>query len=212
MQKNHSDTKPICPQCGTPYIGESTPFNLLISDRHLCDDCYLKRPIIMERSILDDCIVLSLYRYTEDFGSLMYRYKSLGDVSLAPTFLSPVLDYVKDYIGKRPIVCAPSSANRFEQLGFHSLDSILTEAGFNVFIKPLYKIDDWKQTEHHANERAQIGKHIAFRLGSLLPMDVVLFDDIYTTGNTLKSCIRLLRKRQPGIRIRILVIAKVALR
>ena len=212
MQKNHSNTKSICPQCGAPYLGESSPFELLLSNRHLCEECYLKRPIIMERSILDDCVVLSLYRYTEEFGSLMYRYKSLGDVSLAPTFLCPMLDYVKDYVGKRLIVCAPSSSNRFEQLGFHSLDTILSGAGFTSFIKPLYKLDDWKQTEHHGNERAQIGKHIAFRLGSSLPMDVVLFDDIYTTGNTLKSCVRLLRKRQPGIRIRILVIAKVSLR
>lgn len=212
MHENNRAAKPICPQCGEHYLVNSSPFSLLVAEKHICESCFLKRPIHLQRFILDDCIVMSLYDYNEDFSALIYRYKVLGDAVLAGGFIGPLYEVVADFIGKRTIVCPPSSKEHNDLLGYKHLELTLKSVGFSNYMSPFIKVDNWRQSDHNAHDRSQIGKHIQLKETVIIPEDIVLFDDIFTTGNTLRACIRLLRRRKPGIRIRILVLSKVILR
>lgn len=174
----------------------------------VCPTCEVQLPIIRQRFVFEDCHALALFAYQEPLISFIYQYKALGDQRLAEAFLSLHHYVVKDYVGLRTVVLAPSSLSHVSTLGFHPLEEL---------VKPLHrpmarvfrKKDDWKQSDHTAIERLQVGRHIEWVPIAHLPRDVVLFDDILTTGSTLRVCIKLLRKHYPGIRIKVLVLARV---
>ena len=74
--------------------------------------------------------------------------------------------------------------------------------------KALIKTSHFKQAEKGAKKRQQIRKHLSLMPNiSLKNEDVLIVDDIYTTGATLKTAINLIEKLNPRS-IQILVLAK----
>jgi orotate phosphoribosyltransferase-like protein len=61
----------------------------------------------------------------------------------------------------------------------------------NKVICPFYKKKDWKQSDKHGDERKGIYDVIGVDFDMIKDLKkVVIIDDIYSTGNTIKSCIR----------------------
>lgn len=174
----------------------------------ICKSCEDTLPVCMKTFVFEDCTALAVYAYQEPLIGMVYRYKALGDRPLAEALMTPHHYSLKDFIGHRSIVLAPSSSLHQTQLGFHPLKELVYQF-HRPLIEPFYKKDGWKQTDHNAHERLQIGQHIGWIPLPHFPHDIVLVDDIFTTGSTLKACIRLLRHHHPGIRIRVLVFARV---
>ena len=74
--------------------------------------------------------------------------------------------------------------------------------------KALIKTSHFKQAEKGAKKRQQIRKHISLIPNVNLKNEkILLVDDIYTTGATLKTAVNLIEKLNPRS-IKILVLAK----
>jgi predicted amidophosphoribosyltransferase len=84
----------------------------------------------------------------------------------------------------------PSSPSKTHERGFHALREMFKPLGMpllDCFIK-----DDVKQSSMHRDARKDIASHIRLK-EPLVEMDeVVLIDDVCTTGKSLEACKRLL--------------------
>ncbi len=197
-----------CRLCGEAIPPIEHPFELFQFPSLICKTCETSLPTHFQTFVFEDCTAIAIYAYQEPLIGIIYRYKALGDRLIADALMTAFHYQLKDFIGFRSIVLAPFSSQHYAQLGFHPLRELF-QRFHRPFLEPLYKKDQWKQTDHNALERLQVGQHIGWHPIPDFPRDVVLVDDIFTTGSTLKACVRLLRHHYPGIRIRILVLARV---
>ena len=70
------------------------------------------------------------------------------------------------------------------------------------------KTEHFKQAEKSAKERQSINKYLQLNNTKQLTKDrVLIVDDIYTTGSTMRATINLVEKLNPKV-IKILVLAK----
>ena len=68
---------------------------------------------------------------------------------------------------------------------------------------------DVKQSDLNAEQRRHIGVHLRFVPGSKIKgKKILLVDDVFTTGSTMRACLGILRKHKAG-KIVILAVAKV---
>ena len=141
-----------------------------------------------------DVKAMALYEYSEAFRSALYQLKGCGDIELAKSFLSYFLPVLKLTFHGYVIVPAPSSKSHDERRGFNQVVEIAKPLGLPI-INVLAKDEVEKQSSLSRELRLEVGKHIR------------LLDDVYTTGSTVKACLRLLKLAKPK-RLRVLVVAK----
>lgn len=158
-----------------------------------------------------DVKAMALYEYSEAFRSALYQLKGCGDIELAKSFLSYFLPILKLTFHGYVIVPAPSSKSHDEQRGFNQVVQIAKPLGLPV-INVLAKDEVEKQSSLSRELRLEVGKHIRLLDGSAVAgRKVLLLDDVYTTGSTVKACIRLLKGVKPK-RLRVLVVAKTLIK
>ena len=118
-------------------------------------------------------------------------------------FLKELSIKYKGYI----VVPVPSFSKDDERRGFNHVEEVFSLLGL-AMKKALIKTSHFKQAEKGAKKRQQIRKHLTLIPNiSLKNEDVLIVDDIYTTGATLKTAINLIEKLNPRS-IKILVLAK----
>ena len=78
--------------------------------------------------------------------------------------------------------------------------------------KMIVKTKKVKQATSTSNKRKEIGKHLVLVDNSdLSKYKILLVDDVYTTGSTMKACIRLIEKLHPK-KIEVLVMSKTEIK
>jgi competence protein ComFC len=123
----------------------------------------------------------------------MARYKFRGDYILAKIFA----DYIKGILQKiNPdfFVPIPLSEERLYERGFNQAEALLTVSGFTPS-KILTRAHSEKQSKKSRTERIHIPQ--VFQIDDqrdLIGKKVLLIDDIYTTGSTLRHAAKLLKK------------------
>lgn len=150
---------------------------------------------------------LAIYDYNDFIKNLIYLYKGCFDYEMREVFLNLFLKELsikyKGYI----VVPAPSFCKDDERRGFNHVEEVFSLLGLTMK-KALIKTSHFKQAEKGAKKRQQIRKHLTLIPNiSLKNEDVLIVDDIYTTGATLKTAINLIEKLNPRS-IKILVLAK----
>lgn len=133
-----------------------------------------------------------LYRYDAFMESLLFQFKEGRDVALAPV----LFDLWRPFLEKhrhRSWVLMPSSGQKNAERGFFSLREILKQSG-QVLYEPLYKSTVFKQSLRSKNERIQGMREIEQKQEyPLLTGNLLLIDDVCTTGATLQRAYQLLR-------------------
>ncbi|MBE7413767.1 MAG: ComF family protein [Deltaproteobacteria bacterium] len=176
---------PVCSVCGEPFPDSAGP------DRE-CGACIGKAPPFISAR--------SAYLYEGAVQDAVHRLKYAGEVGLARP-LGRLLSRLPMPLIPHRVVPVPLHPKRIRERGFNQ-SLLLARALCKGLGLPLARAglertrDTEKQTGLGADERK---KNVAgaFRVrkpGSFRGMRVLLIDDVYTTGATIRECARALRK------------------
>jgi competence protein ComFC len=205
----------ICPSCERrleKIDGEtckicSRPLHTLEEKfRHndLCHDCLRWEEELEWQGFLDQN--RSIFQYNDFLKEVIAKFKFRGDYVLAKVFGEFFKEALKMHDADL-FVPIPLSRERLYERGFNQAEAILNEAG----IKPtnfLSRFHSEKQSKKSRSERIHLPQ--VFQISSSIDLHgkkVVLIDDIYTTGSTLRHAAKLL-KGAGAERIQSLTIAR----
>ena len=148
----------------------------------------------------------SFLDYGPSFKSRLHQYKAWGDIELGKTFLHQHYDYLKFKYRGYTFLPAPSHQDHIHQRGFYHLDEMLLPIGLNP-LHVFYKNQSYRQAEQDFRGRQGIHDVIERHLHLSIPRKVVLFDDVMTTGETMRRMMNLIPMNEK-IEIKIIVLAR----
>lgn len=166
--------------------------NLEDKFRHgdLCHDCFRWEGDPEWQGYLHQNI--SIYLYNEFFKEVMARYKFRGDYLLAKIFAEMMKDFLRK-INPDVLIPIPLSEKRLYERGFNQAEALIIEAGYQP-TKMLSRIHSEKQSKKSRHERIHIPQVFQVEVReNLAGKNVLLIDDIYTTGSTLRHAAKLLK-------------------
>ncbi|WP_066368947.1 ComF family protein [Neobacillus fumarioli] len=192
----------ICPPCQSKFetiIGETCriccrPFARLdekFRDGDLCHDCFRWEKDEHWKGLLDKNH--SLFLYNEFLKEVIARFKFRGDYVLAKIFVEFFRNKL-DEIKADFYVPIPLSKERLYERGFNQAAALLSETGLPA-TEILTRIHSEKQSKKSRTERIHLLQ--VFQLTPSVQLQekkVVLIDDIYTTGSTLRHAAKLLKE------------------
>nr|WP_180275473.1 ComF family protein [Bacillus zhangzhouensis] len=172
----------ICPKCGRSQ-----------SNNELCQDCsrWNERPDFSEVLVKNR----SVYTYNDFMKGVLARFKFRGDTALAELFKRDVRAVFKrSFSIKKPVLIPiPLSKERLKERGFNQSVVLASLIGMPI-LQPLVKIHQSKQSKKSKNERLdQKGLFQLKQSDAILQKDIVLIDDIYTTGATIYDAAKILK-------------------
>lgn len=138
---------------------------------------------------------VSIYQYNDFMKELIINWKYRGDYILGNIFRQEVLRYVKEHFlsihKDMVIIPIPLSPDRLHERGFNQAEKI---ASFlNMMEKEhMTRILNEKQSKKTRLERLMTIN--PFKLTKTFNNPVLLVDDIYTTGRTLRHAAQLLKE------------------
>lgn len=159
---------------------------------------------------MEGCKALTLYEYDENMKELIYKFKGCYDYVLGELFLAPYQRYYHMKFKDYSVVCAPSYFSDNLLRGFNHVEAIFKSLKLPM-IQCFVKVANIKQSSQISSRRKNIKNIIKLsNTKSVKNKKILLVDDIYTTGATMKRMISLLW--QAGVKdIKIMVIAKTKL-
>ena len=148
-----------------------------------------------------------IYDYNPFIKKLIYQYKGCYDYELNKAFISMFAKEIKLRYSSYVVIPVPSYKKEDEERGFNHVVEIYKNLGLTM-LEILEKTEKHKQATSTVNSRHNVYKYLALNSRpDLRKKKVLLVDDVYTTGSTIKSAINLVEKLNPK-RIEVLVIAK----
>ncbi|MEI3607475.1 ComF family protein [Pseudogracilibacillus sp. SE30717A] len=171
---------PVCRKCSRPFYGE------------ICDDCTSWKSIYNDEDPLSKNV--SLFSYNSFMKEVMIRWKYQGDYILGEIFRQLFAKQFKQKFSEKikhvKIVPIPLSDERSKERGFNQALELAS------FIHPSPSL---LLERHHSEKQAKKSKiqrmntKNPFYLKESINKPVVLVDDIYTTGRTLRHAAHLLK-------------------
>lgn len=156
---------------------------------------------------VDKYEALSIYEYNDEIKKLIYLYKGKFDYEMKEAFLNRFIPYLKLKYKGYVIVPIPSSKKDDEKRGFNHVNEIAKS--LNLPIEDLLsKTNDIKQSSLSYKNRLRNINHLKItNKEKLYGKKVLIIDDVYTSGATMKKAVSLVKSANPR-NIKILVISK----
>lgn len=168
-----------CEICHRPL--EKLEAHFIAGDR--CSDCKRWEEDPDWRGLLKENH--SLYIYNDFLKEIISRFKYRGDYILAKAFSEKIRRALKK-IDYDLLVPVPLSSERQYERGFNQSEALIIEAG----LKPahvLQRIHGEKQSKKSRQERIHLEQVFQVKKdANLAGKKLLLMDDIYTTGSTLR--------------------------
>ncbi|MFS0783695.1 ComF family protein [Bacillus sp. 1P06AnD] len=212
--------KLICLYCGAVFEAAYSWETLFVFDQPLlCQECYGKMERIegaccricsrvmpeQGETLCHDCERweqdnrwkgtlsgnTSLYAYNDFMKELIALYKYRGDVALANLFADDLRKQLKKWKGA--LICpVPLSEERMQERGFNQSEELIKAAGHSPVLL-LNRSHSEKQSKKSRRQRIELPQIFTCRHNSAITSKhIVLVDDIYTTGSTLRHAAELL--------------------
>lgn len=169
----------VCTRCNRPMEQEGKT----------CYDCqrWLKHTPSLEQNI-------SLYEYSPFMQELISKWKYRGDYVLVEVFREDVqqrFDEVFGCLDSKTVVPIPLSEERFKERGFNQAEAIA-----NLLNTPvqnvIQRVHSEKQSKKSRKERMTSTNPF---YTEAISGNVILIDDIYTTGRTLHHAAEALKSK-----------------
>ena len=172
----------------------------------LCNSCYEKlRPRFYYFKV-EKYNGLAIYDYDEDIRALLYQFKGCFDVELGGIFL----DYFRPFLFLKyfgyTMVPAPSAEEADKERGFNHVIEMFSYLKLKM-LPIIRKTTNVKQSDLKASERANIKKSLTIDEVDWSKKRILIVDDVYTTGSTVKAMIDLVKSRGAK-KIKVLVMSK----
>ena len=173
----------ICPKCQNEFEPKFTSFNV------------------------NGYKATAIFEYTPHVKELIYKYKGCFDYELKDVFLNLYYKEIRMRYSTYKIIPIPSYAEDDKVRGFNHVVEMFKKLGLEPLPKK-EKTAHFKQAENKAKKRSEINKYLVIKKPiDLSNIKVLIVDDIYTTGSTMRAAINLVEKLNPK-QIRVLVFAK----
>lgn len=162
---------------------------------------------IYEEFEIKNVKAVCIYNYDDVFANLLYRFKGCFDYELKDAFISRQKSYLKIKYLNYVLIPVPSWKEDDETRGFNHIEEIFKSLKLPI-IKCLRKKEKFKQSGLTKQERKKIKQKIEVIDGTLLKdKNILIVDDVMTTGSTISAVIELLAQYQPK-NIKVLVLAR----
>ena len=130
----------------------------------------------------------SLYRYNTAMKEYLHQYKFLKDIVLSQVFAVDLRQAL--YTQKSVIVPIPMNDNKLKERTFPQVDRLLDSAALPY--THLLGKNEVGLGEKSKSERMAL-QDVFWWNGIAVPEKVLLFDDLYTTGSTMRLAAKVLR-------------------
>ena len=180
---------------------------LFNAEMPICQACQTEMEPKFISFHVDNHKATSIYDYNPFIRKLIYQYKGCYDYELHKVFLDRYAREIKlrffDYV----VIPIPSYKNEDEERGFNHVVETFKSLGINM-LNIIEKTEKHKQAVSTVNQRKEVYKYLELNSHpDLSKKKVLIVDDVYTTGSTMKAAIRLVEKLNPK-KISVLVVAK----
>nr|WP_106783713.1 phosphoribosyltransferase family protein [Lysinibacillus timonensis] len=157
--------------------------------RTICTGCEEKfEP--MDYVELEGNQIISLYKYNDQMKDYLHRYKFMHDVVLAKVFRNEIRRFL--FKSKEIIVPIPIHPIKLKERTFAHVDELLKAAEI-PYEHLLEKISTETQGQKTREERINTGQLFKVKENVVVKnRDILLVDDIITTGTTVKHAKKVL--------------------
>ncbi|MCJ0521346.1 ComF family protein [Enterococcus cecorum] len=140
----------------------------------------------------------AIFKYNDGFAEWIEQYKYLGHFELRKTFAPRVKKLLKH--DSNAIVCPiPLSEKRQQTRGFNQVEAILSEADIAYECLLKRELDTTAQAKKTREERLLMPQPFEVNVdkNKIMNQEIILVDDVYTTGRTMFYAAECLLPYQP---------------
>ncbi|MDN7244444.1 ComF family protein [Planococcus shenhongbingii] len=130
----------------------------------------------------------SLFQYNDAMQAFLHQYKFLQDVALAHVFGEDLKTAFRK--SENVLVPIPMNSKKLKERTFPQVDRLLDAAGL-TYSHFLIKSEDVQGTKTKAERMA--AKNLFAWNGEKVPKKIVLVDDLYTTGTTMRQAAKAMK-------------------
>lgn len=185
------DQRTACPGCGRAQTQAT-----------LCCDCQRWQQITAKFAPNR-----ALFQYTDSMSAFFQQYKTQGDYRLRQLFQPALKRYFKR--SKAILVPIPPDPLRYQQRGFDAIQGLF--AGCGELVPCLRKKAGPKQSAQNRMARLQTPQPFELQAACLTKLSakpIIIVDDVYTTGRTLRHAQACLQAARPNAQIQTFTLAR----